>query len=88
MCQLPRTTLRRHLKGKLEKLPGLKQLGKSCILGPEKEMELVNCIIEFEKRGLPSSVAGRGGGGGGLEPPHWLVKYAKSHLFGGFEVDF
>ena len=27
-------------------------------------------------------------GGGGLEPPHWLVKYAKSHVFGGFEVDF
>ena len=28
------------------------------------------------------------GGAGGLEPPHWLVKYAKSHLFGGFEADF
>ena len=28
------------------------------------------------------------GGGGGPEPPHWLVKYAKSHLFSGFEADF
>ena len=25
---------------------------------------------------------------GGLEPPHWLVKYAKSHVFGAFEADF
>ena len=25
---------------------------------------------------------------GGLEPPHWFVKYAKSHVFGAFEVDF
>ena len=25
---------------------------------------------------------------GGIEPPHWLVKYAKSHVFGGFEPDF
>ena len=28
------------------------------------------------------------GGRGGLEPPHWLVKYAKSHVFGAFEADF
>ena len=34
-----------------------------------------------------SSVA-RGGAGGGLEPPHWLVKYAKSHVFGALEADF
>ena len=27
-------------------------------------------------------------GGGGLEPPHWLVKYAKSHVLGAFEADF
>ena len=25
---------------------------------------------------------------GGLEPPHWLVKYAKSHVFCAFEADF
>ena len=25
--------------------------------------------------------------GGGLEPPHWIVKYAKSHVFGAFEAD-
>ena len=30
----------------------------------------------------------RGGGAGGLEPPHWLVKYAKSHVFNVFEADF
>ena len=34
-----------------------------------------------------SSVA-RGGGGGGSSPPHWLVKYAKTHVFCAFEVDF
>ena len=27
-------------------------------------------------------------GGGGLEPPHWSEKYAKSHVFGAFEADF
>ena len=38
----------------------------------------------------PTSSVARGGGGrgGGLEPPHWLVKYAKSHVFGAFEADF
>ena len=25
---------------------------------------------------------------GGLEPPHWLVKYAKSHVFNAFDADF
>ena len=35
---------------------------------------------------VTSSVAR--GGGGGLEPPHWLVKYAKSHVFCAFEADF
>ena len=34
-----------------------------------------------------SSVA-RGGGGGGSSPPHWLVKYAKKHVFCAFEADF
>ena len=28
------------------------------------------------------------GGAGGLEPPHWLVKYAKTHVFCAFEADF
>ena len=37
---------------------------------------------------LISSVARGGGGAGGLEPPHWLVKYAKSHVFCAFEADF
>ena len=36
---------------------------------------------------MSSSVA-RGGGGGGSSPPHWLVKYAKSHVFCAFEADF
>ena len=28
------------------------------------------------------------GGRGGSSPPHWLVKYAKSHVFCAFEADF
>ena len=28
------------------------------------------------------------GGRGGLELPHWPVKYAKSHVFGAFDADF
>ena len=28
------------------------------------------------------------GGGGARAPPHWFVKYAKSHVFGAFEADF
>ena len=32
---------------------------------------------------IPSSVAR-----GGLETPHWLVKYAKSHVLCAFEADF
>ena len=35
---------------------------------------------------IVSSVAR--GGAGGLEPSHWLVKYAKLHVFGAFEADF
>ena len=34
----------------------------------------------------PSNVAR--GGGGGLQPLNWLVKYAKSHVFWAFEADF
>ena len=30
----------------------------------------------------------QGGGGGGARAPHWLVKNAKSHVFGAFEADF
>ena len=36
---------------------------------------------------LCSSVA-RGGAGGARAPPHWLVKYAKTHVFCAFEADF
>ena len=36
--------------------------------------------------GTGSSVAR--GGGGGSSPPHWLVKYAKSYVFGAFEAIF
>ena len=39
-------------------------------------------------RPATSSVARGGAGGGGLEPPHWLVKYAKSHVFCAFEANF
>ena len=36
-----------------------------------------------------NSSVGRGeAGGGGLQPPHWPVEYAKWHVFGSFEVDF
>ena len=34
---------------------------------------------------ISSSVAR---GGGGARASHWLVKYAKSHHFGGFEAEF
>ena len=37
---------------------------------------------------VTSSSVARGGGGEGLEPPHWLVKCAKSHVFCAFEADF
>ena len=37
---------------------------------------------------LSSSVARVGGAGGARAPPHWLVKYAKSHVFCAFEADF
>ena len=46
-CQVPRTTLRRHLQKLLQKPTGSKHLGKLCLLGPEKELELVNHITEF-----------------------------------------
>ena len=35
-----------------------------------------------------SSSVARGGAGGARAPPHWVVKYAKSHVFCAFEVDF
>ena len=37
---------------------------------------------------LSSSSVARGGSGGGSSPPHWLVKYAKSHAFCAFEANF
>ena len=43
-------------------------------------------LCKLRRYVLHSSVAR--GGGGGSSPRHWLVKYAKSHLFGGFEADF
>ena len=35
-----------------------------------------------------SSVARGARGGGGSRPPHWPIKYAKSHVLGAFEADF
>ena len=35
-CQVPRTTLRRHLQKLLQKPTGFKHLGKLFLLGPEK----------------------------------------------------
>ena len=45
---------------------------------------LVRSILAMQYIDLTRSVAR----GGGLEPPHWLVKYAKSHAFCAFEADF
>ena len=44
------------------------------------------CVLENDTLQAYSSVAR--GGGGGSSPPHWLVKYAKSHVFCAFEADF
>ena len=52
-CQVHRTTLRRHLQKLLHKPARSKHLGKMCLLGPEKELELVNHITEFERKGFP-----------------------------------
>ena len=58
-CQVPRTTLRRHLQKLFQKPTGSKQptgskhLEKLCLLGQEKELELVNHISEFERKGFP-----------------------------------
>ena len=51
-CQVPKTTLRRYLQKLLQKLTSSKHLGKLCLLGPE-ELELVNHITEFERKGFP-----------------------------------
>ena len=48
-CQVPRTTLRRHLQKLLQKPTGLKHLEKFCLLGQEKELELINHITESLK---------------------------------------
>ena len=50
--QVPRTTLRRHLQKFLQKSIGSKHLGKLCLLDPNKELELVNYITEFERKGF------------------------------------
>ena len=52
-CQVPKTTLRRHLQKPLQKPTGSKHLGKLCLLSPEEELELVNHITEFERKGFP-----------------------------------
>ena len=44
--------------------------------------------IDYRTIRETSSVARGGGGGGGSSPPHWLVKYAKSHVFCAIEADF
>ena len=52
-CHVPRTTLSRNLQKLLHKSAGSKHLGKLCLFGPEKELEFVNHITEFERKGLP-----------------------------------
>ena len=49
-CQVPRTTLRRHLQKVLHKPAVSKHLEKLCLLGLEKELELVNHVTKFEKK--------------------------------------
>ena len=39
---------------------------------------------DYQRLNPTSSSAGRGA----RAPPHWPVKYAKSHVFGAFEADF
>lgn len=52
-CNVPRTTLRRHLEGRLIKASGSKSLGRVSTLGKENEEDLVQHILEFERRGFP-----------------------------------
>ena len=60
-------------------------IGRSaCIFRTLSTFEFVFCLDTWS---ATSSVA-RGGGGGGSSPPHWLVKYAKLHVFCAFEADF
>jgi len=53
---VPRSTLRRHLDGKMKKEPGSSSLGPPPILTTEQEDELVVLILEFERRGFPLTV--------------------------------
>ena len=54
--QMPKTTLRRQLQKLLHKPDGSKHLGKLCLLGPDKELELINHIAEFERKGFPLTI--------------------------------
>ena len=45
------------------------------------------CSIKLQNSIVTTSSVARGGAGG-ARAPHWLVKYAKSHVFCAFEADF
>ena len=49
---VPKTTLERHVKGKMMKQPAEKGLSRSAVLGAGNEAELVKHLLSFEKRGL------------------------------------
>ena len=44
------TTLRKHFQKLLHEPAGSKHLGKLCLLSPQKKLELVNHVIEFERK--------------------------------------
>nr|XP_039272242.1 uncharacterized protein LOC120346542 [Styela clava] len=52
---VPRATLRRHVYQTLKKAPGSRSLGCSPTLG-QNEKDLLQHILEFEKRGFPLTV--------------------------------
>ena len=45
-------------------------------------------VLKIRSAGSDDASSVARGEAGGLEPPHWLVKYAKSHVFCAFEADF
>ena len=62
------------------------------IFGHESDVEVIKVQTmtsdgKWWRSMFKSSSVARGGGGE-ARAPHWLVKYAKSHVFGAFEADF
>ena len=76
------------VRNKTESLTLLESIVESTHEAPAaREDGIVASDVNSNNISTASSVA-RGGRGGGSSPPHWLVKYAKSHVFCAFEADF